>query len=347
NKGKLYVDTAKITTDSVIQTGNATTKEAPVMIAQKDLSIATKSIVNTDGSVIKAEGKLQLGKTMDEKGTVSGKMDSVVNTASIIEFGQGGALLAKSVDNKNGGITLKRVAVEGKEHVKNEVAPSGSIKRYQLSEERIYGHDDEIPKDKVVVHSSENLQLSINGIHHDSWTKYEYDRTREEDAVDTSNPGRIISGGNLHVDVDHMVNEASQISAAGDITGTVGHYEQSNPKGNEYITEEGTATSYSRHHKKGWDTTNIREAKYKNTKVNPKDVPVAVYGGHVENSKSDAAVDASLLNSMSQLSTNPNTSYVIETDPNFTNRRNFLSSDYVLSRLKLDPMNIQKRLGDG
>lgn len=347
NKGKLYVDTAKITTDSVIQTGNATTKEAPVMIAQKDLSIATKSIVNTNGSVIKAEGKLQLGKTMDEKGTVSGKMDSVVNTASTIEFGQGGALLAKSVDNKNGGITLKRVAVEGKEHVKNEVAPSGSIKRYQLSEERIYGHDDEIPKDKVVVHSSENLQLSINGKHHDSWTKYEYDRTREEDAVDTSNPGRIISGGNLHVDVDHMVNEASQISAAGDITGTVGNYEQSNPKGNEYITEEGTATSYSRHHKKGWDTTNIREAKYKNTKVNPKDIPVAVYGGHVENSKSDATVDTSLLNSMSQLSTNPNTSYVIETDPNFTNRRNFLSSDYVLSRLKLDPMNIQKRLGDG
>ena len=347
NKGKLYVDTAKITTDSVIQTGNATTKEAPVMIAQKDLSIATKSIVNTDGSVIKAEGKLQLGKTMDEKGTVSGKMDSVVNTASTIEFGQGGALLATSVDNKNGGITLKRVAVEVKEHVKNEVAPSGSIKRYQLSEERIYGHDDKIPKDKVVVHSSENLQLSINGKHHDSWTKYEYDRTREEDVVDTSNPGRIISGGNLHVDVDHMVNEASQISAAGDITGTVGHYEQSNPKGNEYITEEGTATSYSRHHKKGWDTTNIREAKYKNTKVNPKDVPVAVYGGHVENSKSDTTVDASLLNSMSQLSTNPNTSYVIETDPNFTNRRNFLSSDYVLSRLKLDPMNIPKRLGDG
>lgn len=347
NKGKFYVDTAKITTDSVTQTGNATTKEAPVMIAQKDLSIATKSIVNTDGSVIKAEGKLQLGKMMDEKGTVSGKMDSVVNTASTIEFGQGGALLAKSVDNKNGGITLKRVAVEGKEHVKNEVAPSGSIKRYQLSEERIYGHDDEIPKDKVVVHSSENLQLSINGKHHDSWTKYEYDRTREVDAVDTSNPGRIISGGNLHMDVDHMVNEASQISAAGDITGTVGHYEQSNPKGNEYITEEGTATSYSRHHKKGWDTTNIREAKYKNTKVNPKDVPVAVYGSHVENSKSDTTVDASLLNSMSQLSTNPNTSYVIETDPNFTNRRNFLSSDYVLSRLKLDPMNIQKRLGDG
>ena len=347
NRGKLYVDTAKITTDSVIQKGNTETKEAPVMIAQKDLSIATNSIVNTDGSVIKAEGKLQLGKTMDSTGTVSGKIDRIVNTASTIEFGQGGALYAKSVDNKNGGITLKRVAVGEKEHVKNEVAPSGSIKRYQLSEERIYGHDDEIPKDKVVVHSSENLQLSVYGDPKDSWTKYEYDRTREKDVVDTSNPGRIISGGDLHMDVDHMTNESSQISAAGDITGTVGQYEQSNPKGNEYITEDGTATSYSRRKRRGWDTTNIRTANYKNTIVNPTDVPVAVYGSHVENSKSDATVDASLLNSMSQLSTNPNTTYMIETDPNFTNRRNFLSSDYVLSRLKLDPMNIQKRLGDG
>ena len=347
NRGKLYVDTAKITTDSVIQKGNTETKDAPVMIAQKDLSIATNSIVNTDGSVIKAEGKLQLGKTMDSTGTVSGKIDRIVNTASTIEFSQGGALYAKSVDNKNGGITLKRVAVGEKEHVKNEVAPSGSIKRYQLSEERIYGHDDEIPKDKVVVHSSENLQLSVYGDPKDSWTKYEYDRTREKDVVDTSNPGRIISGGDLHMDVDHMTNEASQISAAGDITGTVGHYEQSNPKGNEYITEDGTATSYSRRKRRGWDTTNIRTANYKNTIVNPTDVPVAVYGSHVENSTSDAAVDTSLLHSMSQLSTNPNTTYVIETDPNFTNRRNFLSSDYVLSRLKLDPMNVQKRLGDG
>ena len=347
NRGKLYVDTAKITTDSVIQKGNTETKDAPVMIAQKDLSIATNSIVNTDGSVIKAEGKLQLGKTMDSTGTVSGKIDSIVNTASTIEFGQGGALYAKSVDNKNGGITLKRVAVGEKEHIKNEVAPSGSIKRYQLSEERIYLDHEQIPKDKVVIHTRENLQLSINGEYYENWTKYEYDRTREKDVVDTCNPGRIISGGDLHMDVDHMVNEASQISAAGDITGTVGHYEQSNPKGNEYITEDGTATSYSRRRRRGRDTTNIRTADYKNTIVNPTDVPVAVYGSHVEHSTSDATVDTSLLNSMSQLATNPNTSYVIETDPNFTNRRNFLSSDYVLSRLKLDPMNVQKRLGDG
>ena len=48
------------------------------------------------------------------------RWDRIVNTASTIEFGQGGALYAKSVDNKNGGITLKRVAVGEKEHIKTK-----------------------------------------------------------------------------------------------------------------------------------------------------------------------------------------------------------------------------------
>lgn len=214
-------------------------------------------------------------------------------------------------------------------------------------DERIYGHDDPIPQDKVVVHSSENLQLSINGEHHDSWTKYEYDRTRVKEVVDTSKPGRIISGGNLQIEADVVTNDASQISAAGILTGKIGHYEALNPKGNEYISENGTATGYSRHKQKGWDSTNIRQAEYHNDVVHPIDVPVAVYGSNIANSTTGATVDTSVLTSMSQLSTNPNTSYAMETDPNFTNRRTFLSSDYVINRLQLNPMRTQKRLGDG
>ncbi|WP_422085935.1 filamentous hemagglutinin N-terminal domain-containing protein [Variovorax sp.] len=39
--------------------------------------------------------------------------------------------------------------------------------------------------------------------------------------------------------------------------------------------------------------------------------------------------------------------YLIETDPRFANYRNWLSSDYLLKNLGLDPNNILKRLGDG
>ena len=43
---------------------------------------------------------------------------------------------------------------------------------------------------------------------------------------------------------------------------------------------------------------------------------------------------------------NPN-SYLVETDPAFANYKKWLSSDYMMQRLGLDPSNMHKRLGDG
>ncbi|MBF1728662.1 MAG: S-layer family protein, partial [Veillonella dispar] len=39
--------------------------------------------------------------------------------------------------------------------------------------------------------------------------------------------------------------------------------------------------------------------------------------------------------------------YVVETDPQFTNKKAFLSSDYMYKEMKTKPENIEKRLGDG
>lgn len=51
----------------------------------------------------------------------------------------------------------------------------------------------------------------------------------------------------------------------------------------------------------------------------------------------------------SLFTTHPESSsrYLIETDPRFANYRNWLSSDYLLNNLGLDPNNTLKRLGDG
>ncbi|MBJ9977590.1 hemagglutinin repeat-containing protein [Pseudomonas sp. S75] len=55
------------------------------------------------------------------------------------------------------------------------------------------------------------------------------------------------------------------------------------------------------------------------------------------------------LPSNSLFQTNPETTrgYLIETDPRFTSYRTWLSSDYMLDRLQLDPALTQQRLGDG
>ena len=43
----------------------------------------------------------------------------------------------------------------------------------------------------------------------------------------------------------------------------------------------------------------------------------------------------------------PERRYLVETDPRFTSYRSFISSDYLLQRLGIQPERIQKRLGDG
>ncbi|WP_317920627.1 MULTISPECIES: hemagglutinin repeat-containing protein [unclassified Cupriavidus] len=45
--------------------------------------------------------------------------------------------------------------------------------------------------------------------------------------------------------------------------------------------------------------------------------------------------------------TDPGARYLIETDPRFTNQRQWLSSDFMLTQLGQDPTRVLKRLGDG
>ncbi|RWA46398.1 hypothetical protein AU476_36340 [Cupriavidus sp. UYMSc13B] len=52
-------------------------------------------------------------------------------------------------------------------------------------------------------------------------------------------------------------------------------------------------------------------------------------------------------NGLFRFQTAPGASYLVATDPRFTQYKSFISSDYLLGQLGLDPQKIQKRLGDG
>lgn len=347
-EAKFYADNAIFLVETISQNGNQTTTKSPIILAQNSLSVAGQTISNIDGSVIKTDGKLQIGRNISFDGVISGKMDNITNVASTIEAGTDGKILAKKVINENGGVTLKRVKVGEVETIKDEVTVNEYPgEKFTIKDPKIY-HLNELTDDiDQVVVEAENLQFYAKKDHKDDWVRYNYTRTKYKDVVDTSKPARIISGGDLEVTADYVKNDSSQISSAGKLTGKIEKLEQTNPSSKEYIVEDGTAVSYSRHHHHGADSTNIDTAPYyKVTELNTK-LPLAVYKANDSNSKTTIGQDSLLLNNISKISQNPNVSYIIETDPIFTNRRNFLSSNYVLSRLKLDPMNVQKRLGDG
>ena len=51
--------------------------------------------------------------------------------------------------------------------------------------------------------------------------------------------------------------------------------------------------------------------------------------------------------SLYKINQDPQSRYVVETDPKFADKRTWLSSDYMFNALKNDPQNMLKRLGDG
>ncbi|WP_261314218.1 hemagglutinin repeat-containing protein [Burkholderia latens] len=52
-------------------------------------------------------------------------------------------------------------------------------------------------------------------------------------------------------------------------------------------------------------------------------------------------------NALYQVTSDPGSRFLIETDPRFTDRRKWLSSDTMLDALKIDPNTVLKRIGDG
>ncbi|PUA18083.1 hemagglutinin repeat-containing protein [Glaciimonas sp. PCH181] len=72
-------------------------------------------------------------------------------------------------------------------------------------------------------------------------------------------------------------------------------------------------------------------------------------GHHQTIGNADAPLPNLILpnNQLFVIKTQPDQSYLIETDPAFTNYKKFISSDYLLGRLSLDPQKVHKRLGDG
>lgn len=340
---------AKFYADNVaIQVGRFEQKNESVVLTRNDLSIAGNQLINSDKSLIKTEGQLEIGKSFDRNGRIVGKIDSIENQAATIEAGQKAIINAEHIENRNGGISLKRVQIGESERVENEVTVADYPgQTFTLSDNKLYYKRDLKPDTNHVMLEDENIQFYIDGHGKDDWTRYKYTKTHEKDVVEQSSPARIISGGAMQINAERMVNDASQISAAGELVGNVKDYIEHNPESMEYTISKGEAISYSRHRRDGHDSTNIDRADYNKIVEKSTKLPVSVYGSHITDSVGSHTIDASILNSISRLATNPNTTYVIETDPNFTSRHTFLSSDYVLSRLNLEPMNVQKRLGDG
>ena len=240
--------------------------------------------------------------------------------------------------------------------------------------------------DKIKAHN-EKAKLynqQISGVANEKIDDYTIIRTKtmtSHEEVKNSTPGVVRFGGDMSF-TGTGTNENSQMVVGGTLS-TTGAINQI-AKENQEVTNTFGTTEESYTYKRRWPHKSRRRG-YKGqvfmtpqvNKENPKSLGVAK--NEDKNGKAKGEVGANhrkevqdFLHPFAQDSSNDTSkptagtnilslpteslytihpestaNYVVETDPQFTNKKAFLSSDYMYKEMKTKPENIEKRLGDG
>lgn len=194
-----------------------------------------------------------------------------------------------------------------------------------------------------------------------------YDILSSNSVVTASNPGQISAGGNMLLN-GNLVNDKSRIQAGSTIV-VVGNVTTIDAKSQDTTRHHGFSSySYIRESNGGDDerrwnhtpldvtlpvteTTLVVATPQQNTTVQGSgtqigNIPAVQLpnGDLIQAASPNTRIPA---NSLYQINPGNSKNYLVETDPRFASYGTWLTSDYMLSALGLDPAATQKRLGDG
>lgn len=108
----------------------------------------------------------------------------------------------------------------------------------------------------------ESYNAGFAGSRVQNWTQYHVTRTEYETRVLKSDPGRILSGGDMHLAGDDLLNDKSQIVAGGALTGDLANLHTVEAQGVRIVNESGTSQytasrwrgGAKRYHQRDWSS---------------------------------------------------------------------------------------------
>ena len=373
--GRIYGDHVALQGESLnnLEEGD----KSAVIAARERLDVGVDKVLNRNESTLLSMGKIYVGKALDENNQATGKSAYVHNYNGVIEA-------LNLYDNaKSKAITFNTGKVENKHfflETENVDTSSTPVFEYRIgNDSTIYGKDSGVYKVKQDNKSGRwGLNRKIRDLYHifspdgkiesDNWHEYDYTRTVNETVV--LNPkyqeGKILSGGGIDFNDARVDNQDSKVIAGGLIQIADGQLHNDELKGRTIVTDAGRLTAFYKGKKKRkwdrYDTTKSDTSIYYKQNESVKDLGVFAYKENVAPEFTNNSVankgDAGdvVLNHLTQsldksslYHVNPNApkGYVIETDPRFANKQKWLSSDYMFNKLRYNPDNMLKRLGDG
>ena len=351
--------------------------KSAVIAARERLDVGVDKVLNRNESTLLSMGKIYVGKALDDNNQATGKSAYVHNYNGVIEA-------LNLYDNaKSKAITFNTGKVENKHfflETENVDTSSTPVFEYRIgNDSTIYGKDSGVYKVKQDNKSGRwGLNRKIRDLYHifspdgkiesDNWHEYDYTRTVNETVVlkPKYQEGKILSGGGIDFNDARVDNQDSKVIAGGVIQIADGQLHNDELKGRTIVTDAGRLTAFYKGKKKRkwdrYDTTKSDTSIYYKQNESVKDLGVFAYKENVAPEFTNNGVankgDAGdvVLNHLTQsldksslYNVNPNApkGYVIETDPRFANKQKWLSSDYMFNKLRYNPDNMLKRLGDG
>lgn len=350
NTGRIYGDHVAISartlrneTESMVaasQTG--------VIAARTRLDIGAHTIINRDHALLYTGGQMAIGGGLDHNRRASGRADLLESRSADIEVAGDADFRVRQGLLANDGFRQKTYArVEDMKVVDSKrmffYTQAGTT--YQSGQAERRKSDNLL---KLFVHA--------NGSYHNDYTMYDYVRTTYESEVITTDPARLSIGGDFRLDTDTFINDKSQIVVGGTLTATPDSLHNHEVKGVRVIKENGFSEIHWTERKRGRSRDDKWAKTHFNKEVSRTDIDnnigtvrqqTSPFIGKVTEARTVAMPVVLPDNSVYHVNHSGDSKTLIQLDPKFNDQRTWLSSDYYLQRLKLDPATMQKRLGDG
>lgn len=333
---------------------NTSENGAGAVIAARDrLDIGVQTLTNQDNALIFSTGDLAIGGALDANRRAAGQATLVVNSGATLEALGTLTIDALELRNLNGHLVTQQV--NDPTTYEERVQPRGSATSYAVSDcWGIGGAQDK------------NGCAGYPGTFED-YTWFKVTSTPSHTEVLSTQPGQLLSGGDMVLTGGSVLNQDSHIVVGGLLDLGGASVANLATQGQEITTYSGTAQfthvescgTFGDKHCRKWDPVTAYNPAP--TYGPPYDLPTAQLaqntppagsGTILADPSGPAAIGtiapvAQPGNALFQPNPDPTAGYLIETDPRFANYRTWLSSDYLLGQLGMDPAFMQKRLGDG
>ncbi|MCA1323681.1 hemagglutinin repeat-containing protein [Herbaspirillum sp. alder98] len=360
NTGKIYGEDIALGGQNFTNNVNTATNVAGVVAARNSVQIGADQVTNSEHALLQSLGDMTIAGALDGNNQATGSATSIINESATIDAGGALSLQTATLINRNN-------------HFSTTLQDDAALTRYVTQYANWAAPNTWYDANQVSWSDSGGGGIVLvipDGNRFEQFYKRDYVEVVQKTVVLSSDPGRISSGGNMLLS-GSVTNDKSVMIAGGTLSGSVGAIDNIGATGTQTTIWHMTAGQNYYHWVSGHPHTNYYTynnggAAYDNVMASATlDLPVAsVQQNATPAGISNPALSAgapggtgvgagglphfSIPNSgLFTVRNQPGQNYLIETDPKFTDYKTFISSDYMLGRMTLDPQITQKRLGDG